>query len=252
MLALCIHFFGGVFMKRSLTVFVAIGLITVFLGACKTLTQQKPSLSPPVTAGAPAETTVQASKPPESPSPSPAGSTAPAGLDRGVWDANVYTNAFAKLMFTLPEGWAAATDEQIAALMGQAADILTDKQKWLAESAKLTTIYDMMAQDPVTASSVAVMFENLSVSGGTKLTEEEYLDLVTQQMAALETMNYTFEEPYETTIGGAAYKTVQAYEETNKVTQFYMVRKQDQYMVILLITIAGDTKIDDILAYFKL
>lgn len=226
----------------------ALNLSLLLLSACNTQPQQTPSPTATAETSAPAETTAKASAPAETPTES----GTPAGLDRGTWTGNVYTNAFASIQFTLPEGWVAATDEEIAALMGQAADLFTDRQKWLVESAKLTTIYDMMVQDPVTMNNVAVMFENLSLSpGGTKVTEEDYLEIVTNQLAALETMTYTFDEPSKTTVNGVVYDTVRAVEENVNITQYYMVRKQDNYMVALIITTTDDTKLDDILAYFK-
>jgi hypothetical protein len=234
----------------------ALNLFLMLLCACNTQPQQTPS--PSAAASAPVETTTKVSAPVEStpkaspPVETPAKTSAAAGLDRGTWNGKVYTNAFADIKFTLPEGWVAATDEEIASLMGQAADIFTDKEKWYIESAKLTTIYDMMVQDPATMNNVSVMFENLSLSpGGLKITEADYLEIVTTQLASLETMKYTFDKPYKTTINGVVYDTVRATEENINITQYYLVHKQDNYMVALIITTAGDTKIDDILTSFK-
>ncbi len=135
--------------------------------------------------------------------------------------------------------------------MGQAADFFTDEQKWLIESAKLTSIYDMMVQDPMTMTNVAVLFENLSVSGGLNVTEEDYLEIATAQLSAMETLDYTFEGPSEATVNGVSYDTIMAYEENSDITQYYMVRRQDNYMVVLLITLTGNTEIGDLLTYFK-
>jgi hypothetical protein len=241
-------------MKKIPTVIFTLSLILAIFSACKTQPQQTPSPSAKVETSAPASATPKASAPAETTpkASAPAESIAPAGLDRGTWTGKVYTNDFAKIKFTLPEGWVAATDEEIAALMGQASDLFTDKQKWLIESAKLTTIYDMMVQDPETMNNISVMFENLSLSpGGTKVTEKAYLDMVTSQLASLETMTYTFDEPYKTKVNGVDYDTVRASEAEIGITQYYMVRRQDNYMVALIITVVGDTKIDDILANFK-
>jgi hypothetical protein len=247
--------------KKALPMILALILILTLFSACKNTPQQSPSPSPTATASAPAETTAQASPPAETPSEAPsetpaatspaADTGAAAALQRGTWDGGIYENTFAGIRFAAPEGWYVASDEEIAALMGQAADLFTDEQKWVAESAKLTTIYDMMAQDPETMTNVAVMFENLSVSGGLNVTEEDYLEIVTTQLSAMETLDYTFEEPGETSIGGVSYDTVMAYEENNDITQYYMVSRVDNYMVVLLITLTGDTEIGDILAYFK-
>ncbi len=172
-------------------------------------------------------------------------------LARGTWNEDVYSSEMSELQFTLPEGWVAATDEEIANLMGIAADSFDDKQKWALEAAKLTTVYDMMAQDPVTGNNVIVMFENLSmVIGGAKMSEEDYLEILKKQIENLDTMEYTFSEPYDTTIGGVDYLTVRADEATVGMSQYYMMHKQDKYMVVVVVTDA-DGSVDKVMSLFE-
>lgn len=164
----------------------------------------------------------------------------------------MYSSEFAGLQFTMPEGWLAGTDEEIANLMGIGAEYLSDAQKWATESAKLSTIYDMMAQDPVTGNNVMVMFENLSMAiGGSKLDEAGYFDVVKKQLENVEDLEYTFNDPFDATAGSIEFYTVQANETSVGLDQYYMMHKMDNYMVVMIITIVDDTKLEDILANFK-
>lgn len=179
-----------------------------------------------------------------------------AGLDRklvrGSWNDDVYTNEFADIRFTLPEGWLAATDEEIANLMGLAAETLEDEDKWAVEAAKLTTVYDMMAQDPATGNNIIVMFENLSmVIGGTSMSEEDYLESAKEQVASMSSMDYTFNEPYHTEIGGVKYLASRADSADIGLSQYYLMHKQNKYMVALIVSIFDETDAEDIIGQFS-
>jgi hypothetical protein len=174
------------------------------------------------------------------------------GIERGKWTGNTYESAFTGITFTMPEGWVAATAEEIAQLIGITADVLSDEQKWMIESAKLTTIYDMFVQNTSTNNNVMVLVENLALSaGGTAVTEEEYLDAVMQQLTAVPNMKYTFEDPTSTSVGSKTYLSVKCFEESNEFSQYYFVRRQDDYMIGIIASIFDESGIDTILAQFK-
>lgn len=172
-------------------------------------------------------------------------------LSRGMWSDETYTNEFAKLRYVLPEGWVIATDEQLATIMGIGAEAFGDKQKWVAEATKMTTIYDTMVQDPVAQNSISIMFENLVVSGNTKISEEDYCDSIKAQIENLENLSYTFGDSYTTKLNGVDYLVAPTEETNSKISQYYLMHKQDKYMVCVIVSIFDDTKIDDIIAQFK-
>lgn len=236
--------------KRTTALIFVLGLFLTLLSACNAAPQQSPSPEPSAAeSSAPVEETASP-EPSEEISPSPEATET--GIARGTWTDGVYTHDYAQLTFTLPEGWIAATDEDIASLMGQSVEILGDKQQWMIESAKLTTIYDMMAQDPATGNNALVMFENLSLSpGGLDISEEDYLEIAEGQMSQMESMDYTFSEPYNATVNGVKYLIVRADEANNNFSQYYLMHKQDKYMVGIIISIFDGTDIDDILPLFE-
>ena len=174
------------------------------------------------------------------------------GLTKGVWNNDVYTNDFAGLRFVLPEGWVAATDEELASLMGIASENLTDDQQWILEAAEQTSMYDALIRDPVSGNNVLIYFGNLSVMAGAEdLSEEEFLQLTEQLLTGMEQYQYTFGEPYKTTINGINFLTVRADELNQGFRQYYLLHKQEQYIVGITVTISDNTDVDDILAYFQ-
>jgi hypothetical protein len=217
-------------MKKTPAVIILLSLILMLSGACSNTSKVNTS----------AELTPKISE---------AAEETGKELSRGTWNDDVYTNEFAGIQFTLPEGWLVATDEEIANIMGMGAEVMGDDAKWAMEAAKQASIYDMMAQDPVKMNNVSIMFQNLSMSvGGTNISEKDYLEILEAQMKGIETLDYTYGDPYETTINGVTFQTLRA--ETNNIAQYYMVHRQDKYMVAVILTLVDDTDIEDILAQF--
>lgn len=240
-------------MKKVLICSLAVILLLTFLSGCF------PDLNREDNAGSPAPS-AESNTPETSASVSPTGSdnageTTPsgqAGMERGVWNGKTYESAFFDIKFTMPEGWSASTDAEIAELIGTVSEILTDEQTWMLEAAKRTTIYDMYAKDPQTGSSVLVLYEKLApASDGTEATEEELLDQVKQQLSSVEGKKYTFEDTTNTEINGKTYLSVKCYEENSDITHFYYIRRQSEYMVGIVLSLFDDTSADTILAQFK-
>lgn len=166
---------------------------------------------------------------------------------RGTWEGNTFTNSFADLTFEMPDGWVAATDEEIASLMGVGVEVLKDSGKNYNKTLlEMQNIYDMMAQDPTTGSNLMLMFENLSFAiGGTKVTEAEYADIVLSQLK--ETGMYTtFGEVKTETIGKHTYTVFSAANPDFQLSQDYLVRKEGSYMIGMVITAVGDADAESI------
>jgi|GEM_PF-3979901 len=168
-------------------------------------------------------------------------------VSRGTWTDNVFTNEFSDLKFTLPDGWDKATDEEMAAIADVDIDELTNM--------KSQVIYDMMCEDPQTASRILVDYENLSLSiGGTKYTEEEYLDAGTDLLSELlADYTLTFGEYEKETICDNTYTSlkVNLKSSDNSMIQTYFVRKYGNYMIVIIVTTSEDESIDSIMPNFS-
>lgn len=160
---------------------------------------------------------------------------------RGTWNDNVYTNEFANLKYTLPEQWQYATDEEIASIMGTTEDTFD----------KVT--YDMVSQNLYTGSNIILMFEDLSKSiGGSKITEEDYMDITTQQLKDIEELDYKFGEPFETTIGENKYLACKVELTDNSMTQIYYIRKLENHMLAIIVTANNASDVaEDLIADFN-
>lgn len=219
-------------LKKFYTTAIALSLILTLLSACAAMDQDDENFGSP---------TVEVTSSDET----------NGGPSRGVWNNGIYRSEFSGINFTLPNGWSAATDEEIANLLGISADILGDDKQWIIESAKLTTIYDMMATDPVTNNNLMIIFENLSLSGSTNISEKDYYEITTTQLETVESLDYTIDEPYTTDINGIAYLTGHCYETNYGISQHYFIRHQGNYMITIIVSIFDGSNINDILKQFE-
>lgn len=169
--------------------------------------------------------------------------TAAGSFERGVWTENVYSNGYLGLQFTLPEGFVAASDEEIANMMELGTDILENENisDWQMKIAMLKSIYDMMASSPATGSSVLVMLENLSLTvGGSAMTEADYADFLAAQLAQTQVAGQTYAagEAYEDNLDGERYYVQPMVLGDGLVNQNYYLRRIDGYMLIIMLSYA--------------
>lgn len=174
-------------------------------------------------------------------------------FSRGVWTDNVYTNEFAELSFTLPDGWVAASEEEMAQLMGVTAEMLEGANLDSA-LATLQIIYDMQVTDATTRDNINIIFENLARSNSSDITEEEYLEFSKNSMSGMTNLDYSFGDDIgKQTLGGNEYFYVDAHVTANgvEIYQRIFVKKIDKYMVNITVTNIGSEDFDDIIANFS-
>jgi hypothetical protein len=172
---------------------------------------------------------------------------------RGACVENVYASEYANLMFSAPEDWQYASYEEMAEIMGVGLDVLQDSdQKVNQKLLELKVIYDMMAVNSTTGSSVSVLYENLALSlGGLRMTEEEYLDICQENLESIQELEYEFSGVTELQIGTDTYKAFIAELPDIGVRQYYCARKVDKYMLCIIISIFGEDDVDTVLGHFS-
>ena len=170
-------------------------------------------------------------------------------LSRGKWENNVYTNEFADIKFRLPEGWNYSSDEEIASMMNISVDLLNEDQQSFAKIAEQTSVYDMVATNPNTASSVMVMFEKPLI----KVSTEYYISKVKSELEKLDSINYTISDDVGTAnIAGREYKVVTAAVPAYNLVQKYYITEQDGCFIDILVTYTeGNNDEDIILSSFE-
>lgn len=168
----------------------------------------------------------------------------------GKWEDNVYTNDFLGLKFNLPEGWKAASDEEIAEMMNVGKELLNDDQKALVELSEKSGVYYMSVNDPSTGNNVIVLTEKTAVDVNT----DYYINQLKTQLTSVNSIKYTIGETSKATVAGREYDTLTAtasmYGYTT--TQRYYVYKLDRYFVGIIVTSnTGESSIDEIMNNFE-
>ena len=117
-------------------------------------------------------------------------------LSRGKIDGDIYRNEYLGFEFTKPASWVYATDEEIATALNLAVDnILGDNFKAALENNP--AIYDMMVVDTITRSNINIVYENLKMSFATNITEEQYVEVLKQQLSGVSGMTVSFSDKIE-------------------------------------------------------
>ena len=170
---------------------------------------------------------------------------------RGSVSGDVYTNEFAGITFTKPAEWKYLSDKELAETVniGQDALDLSDLEVALAETA---TVYDMAAMDEAYGNSVMVLYENTLLSGGRKVTAEEYVSLLKTSLGEQTALSYTFESESKALLGDTEFIRGVFSAETNGVTlkQAFYVRVVDKYAIAVAVTLTN-TEITEAEAMFS-
>lgn len=161
---------------------------------------------------------------------------------RGEQDGNVYTNSSVNVTFTKTDEMIFWTDEEIAELMQIGLDQLKNGED-LAELVDVVLIYEFNASDPSTNNGVMFVIENLAYTGGTKWSEEQYMQASINQIKSQSNMNYSFSEISEKKLGKENYTFVEATVKAglSAISQYIYVRKVGKYMLQISITSTDGT-----------
>lgn len=169
---------------------------------------------------------------------------------RGTWtDEQNFVNESAEISVSVPEDWTHATDDELAEIMGIAADsmkedgnsnVITDAML------KLSTIYDAMIYAP-SQSNLIIMYQNLDIVGD--ITEDGYIETTKEQLEETE-FGYTYSDVFEQKLGSATYKGLTGTIE-GAFSQTILVRKVDNYMVVVMSTVLEGEDINDFYACFN-
>lgn len=176
-------------------------------------------------------------------------------FSRGSASDNTYTSAYSGLTFTLPgEDWQFASEEEMAAMMDVSVDLLNNVGiETSEEEVSAVTIYDMVARDPYSGTNVIILYENLALTqGGLAYDAKHYIE-ASNEVLQQTGMYDTFSEIGETSINGEVYITQNIKGDISGLAsdQYYFVRRIDDYMLTVIISLFGDQyDIDSIMGNF--
>lgn len=160
-----------------------------------------------------------------------------------------YASEWIGLRYTLSSDMVMATDEEINSMMELGADTL-DQDNLLAEYAKITTVYEMMAINTLDQSNIIICAEKLPFSA---TTEEQYLASVKKQMEQIYTGSpITYGDGGQRELGGITFQEMGylVEHEGYSLYQTYLVKKQDGRMYGIILSYTDEAMLDTLLEGF--
>lgn len=162
----------------------------------------------------------------------------------GSWNDNVFENTWLNMSFKVNEDWSIATDEEISEVMGVGAELISElngtSKEALTKAAELKVIYGFLAYNSDATTNIQLLYENLAKSlGGTKYTEEEYLNEFKKQIPE---DIYELVDESTKEIAGKTFYTLKYSVYDGALFQEYYTYKLDKYMVSVLVTFTPDTE----------
>ncbi len=221
-------------MKKLICLMLALVMLLAFVGCDE---PKEPTTTTPTTTG----------------TQPPAGGPSKPELSRGTVNGNVYTNSYLGFSFNAPETWVYATDEEIAQMINVGAEAVLGSA--FKETLKdVGSVYDMLAADVVSGSSVNVGYENLAKTMASNITETQYMAAVKAQFENISGMTVVFPDTYDTVKLGQtdflrAVCTATAQGVT--FTQVYYVHKVDGYMSFVILTLTSGYTLAEIEPLFS-
>ncbi len=175
----------------------------------------------------------------------------------GSWNGNVYTNDFASITYTEPDGWSHASPDELLEMLGASIEMGADDNELAAKIAEMSNYYALHSANANGTGNAQILFENLAITGNKSMEAQEYLELVTSQLeseyAAME-LETSLGEVETIQIGGNDYLSVTiecSMDGTVLLEQVYAVRKIDKYMASIIITASLDVTADSIIDCFE-
>lgn len=165
----------------------------------------------------------------------------------GAWKDNVFENSWLNMKFEIDDEWTIASDEKIAEISGIGAEILSGLQGTSKENleamAALTTVYGFMVLKNDGDPSIQLVFENLAkTTADVKTTEEEYLDMVVEQLTGF---GYEIlEETKDVTLADKTFKKLKLSAYEGLLTQDFYCYKKDKYIISIITTYTDATEDD--------
>ncbi len=237
-------------MRRTISTLLAAGMLVALLVGCGQTASE--SAAPSSEAPAAASEATPEPSPSAEPTPEPTPTEEPAEeYTPGTRTDTDYTSETLGLRFTLTENMVMASDEEINALMGQAADLMYEDPETgeqVLDTTQLAMVYEMMAVDVTTGGNVIIAAEKLPLAS---MTEEQYVAAMEQQMAQT-TMSIDFGDPSSVTLGSTEFLSLQ-YEAdagTGVMQQNMLLKKIGDRMMLITLSAPDQAGLDALLACF--
>ncbi len=173
-------------------------------------------------------------------------------LQEGKWVDNTYTNVFSELTVKLPENWVKADKSELAIYLDVSGvfdfifteGVIKDKGK---------TFMDMSSYRNDGEMNVSTTYIDLLATIGKAVTEKDFYNNYFKKYISDNPKFKEIDSLKEVKLGNYNYSYFGAHFDFEDVAlrQYYVVRKIDDIMVVITITIFNDEPVDNMLAFIS-
>lgn len=159
---------------------------------------------------------------------------------RGTVSGNVYHSDFAELTFTAPEDWYFYSDEEIAAVLGTSAELMSDPEAF--EKATESEAIDFIAVAPDGTTNVGLSFTKGNVLTDLDASLVKSTDTLTEQYGQMG-FSCTVKEPVERKLGNQTFKVAEFSVDLGNatMTQYFYMAKIGIYLATATVTCTDGT-----------
>ena len=162
----------------------------------------------------------------------------------GAWSGSVYTSAFLGLNYTLPDGWTASTDGELAEMELQAESALQQAKNSDKASSTKNYHYAVSAKSGDGTLGVIIMAQRQDYA------VKDYVKAL-QAGADADGSNYTLGEIEDRTLGSFEYTMIPVIVQGQENIQHQYVRVDGSYLVNIMAFAPDDAGFEEIEASFS-
>jgi hypothetical protein len=172
-------------------------------------------------------------------------------VQRGTIKNNVYSSKTTGLRFTKPDNWRYLTDKELSQALSISEEAIS-KKEFAASLEEYPNLMDMMIMDDATGLNMTVGYENLPVTMGSPISEQEYMDAMSEFISTMG--NVQIGKSETVTLSGQDYLHTEFsvdIDGTTMITQYYIRLIMDKYMSVISVAYTSDVEAPDIEKMFS-
>ncbi len=154
---------------------------------------------------------------------------------KGKWDGNNYNNPAIELTFSMPVEWEKAEEEELKTFE----DLLVTEGRDLNKD---SSFIDLLVFENNGESSISVAFEDLKSLNKEFKNEDEYYAAFVEELKSDTEHTVKIGEINDQKVGAVNYRSFKILVdvESGYVTNHYLLRKVDNYMVVICLVITNE------------
>jgi hypothetical protein len=183
--------------------------------------------------------------------------TANNSIQTGTWsnDGQVFTNEWANLRVTLPEGYRSLSPEEIQKVVGFGEEIIVNTgglSKQSYDLSKKRTVYDFIITSEIGLPSFMLLYENIEIQSIlSNLDEKGYLNEVKKNLEKIEIVKYISIGTSTKKLAGDDWLVGSFSVKDSNIYQDYYLKKVDKTMIAFIVTYTDKKIADKFIATIK-